>query len=552
MPEILAQLPAPDGILSLPKTIAFLILLIPWLYGAPWVHRDARRVRTHQGLWSLVVLGAGVLGMLIWLLLPSFWLGLLAYAALTIASVVVYVILRNRRVEEHEKVFTVAHLSSLRLRSGGWKRTKPVTRVKLYGTDGKLVPEPDPANANPKDTEAYNLVQELLFNVFQRRASEADLSPAGQEMGLRYVIDGVVTQQPGMELAEGEAAIQYVKAVAGMDLEDHRLPQQGAVSIDMAGEAHDILVSTAGSTSGQRMQLRMVSEDIRQDINELGMTDQVRQGVLGMAAAHGLLIVAGPARNGVTSTLYSLLRAQDAFIKQLVTLEAKINLSLDNVTQRAYGQDAGLAKILAPAIRRDPDAIMIDRCPDAQCADLIAEAAAGRTVLLGASARDSFTALARWVQLCGDPRMAVENLRGILCQVLIRKLCPRCREAYRPDPQLLAKANLPAEKIEMFYRPPTGPTVDDRGRPVVCPACHGVGYLERTGAFELLEVTDEVRQLVAGGAALREIKAACRKSNMLYLQEQTLAKVIAGETSIQEVLRVSRQGKKKKKAKAAE
>ena len=125
--------------------------------------------------------------------------------------------------------------------------------------------------------------------------------------------------------------------------------------------------------------------------------------------------------------------------------------------------------------------------------------------------------------------------------MLLRKLCTNCREAYRPDPQLLAKANLPADRIDKFHRPPTQPLTDEKGNPIVCPACQGMGYYGRTAVFELLEVTEELQELVTANASASQIKAACRKRNMLYLQEQGLRKVIAGVTSIREVIRVSQQ-----------
>jgi type II secretory ATPase GspE/PulE/Tfp pilus assembly ATPase PilB-like protein len=134
----------------------------------------------------------------------------------------------------------------------------------------------------------------------------------------------------------------------------------------------------------------------------------------------------------------------------------------------------------------------------------------------------------------------------VLCQILVRKLCPTCREEYRPDPQILAKANIPADKVESFYRTPTKPRLDEKGNPITCQTCQNTGYYGRIGVFELLQVTDEIRQMIAGGAALAAIKSAARKNKMLYLQEQALAKVIAGVTSIQEVIRVSQEAQAKK------
>jgi type II secretory ATPase GspE/PulE/Tfp pilus assembly ATPase PilB-like protein len=259
----------------------------------------------------------------------------------------------------------------------------------------------------------------------------------------------------------------------------------------------------------------------------------------------GLILVSGRPGTGVTSTLYSLLREQDAFIKQLVTLEQQVEVDLENITQNKYANAADLPGRLASALRLDPDVVMVDECENEKAAATINEAAQRILILLGVKAADTFQALAKWVKLAGPEGM--NSLQAVLCQVLVRKLCPECREAYTPDPSMLAKANLPSKKIERFYRPPTKPLTDEKGNEIVCHACRGTGYIGRTAVFELLEVTDEIRQLVATGQSVSQIKAACRKNKMLYLQEQALRKVIQGVTSVQEVVRVSQKPQKPQK-----
>jgi len=545
MPDAINQLPEPGGYISLFKVIVFLIFMVPWLWVSPWVYTDAKHVRTHMTAWCLTVLGAGMLGALVWLILPIYVVGLIIYVVLAASALGAYAIYRNGRVEEDERILTKAHLSAVMFGRLRGAVVQPTTRVKIYDANGKVVPEPNPESADPGRIEQYNLLQNLLYEVLWRRASEADLTPTDQQMATRLIVDGVLSDLPGLSLADGDAVIQYAKQIAGMDVEDRRRPQQGGLSVDVANKPVDIVLSIAGSTTGQRMQLRIVQEAIRQDLGELGLTDEMLADIRRLAAGTGIILVSGPPRNGVTSTLYSLLREQDAYVKQLVTLEAKVVSDLENVTQQAYGTDDKLAEMLAPAIRHDPDVIMVDKCPDEQTALLIIDAAENKLVLVGMGARDSFSALAKWVRVCGDAKAAVANLRGTLCQVLLRKICQRCRESYHPDPQLLAKANIPADKVGNFFRPPSKQPVDEKGNPIICSACQGTGYLGRTGAFELLEVTDEIRQMVVGGSTLREIKAACRKNKMLYLQEQALRKVIAGQTSVKEVLRVSQRSKKK-------
>ncbi len=538
MVHLIAELPAPGGYLSIVKILGLLALTIPWLYAGPWVYADTREVHTRRQLWSAVVLATGTAGIVLWLLLPLYLLGMAAFVILALAGLAAYVVHRNSRVSPERRILTGEHLAGL-FSGQRTSREEIVTRLKLYGANGKIRFPPDAETASEDEVHAWNLAQDLLHDVIWRRASEVDLLPTTHEMELRLVIDGVVTKQPGMSLEDGEAVIQFLKPLAGLDADDRRRPQQGHLSVDLASKPIDIMVATAGSTSGQRLQFKIVQEAVRTKIDELGMSEEILGKVRSMARAHGLILVSGAAHNGVTSTMYSLIRDQDAFTKQIDTLESTPAIDLENITQHAYGLPAKLPDAVASVLRRDPDMIMVDALPTGPPARQLAEYAEGRTVLIGDEAPDTFRALADWVKACGDPELAVRHLHGVLCQTLIRTLCERCKEPYRPDPQLLAKANLPAGKIDKFFRPPSNAPMDDKGRTIVCSACQGTGFYGRTAAFELLEITDEIREMVASNASLRDIKAAARRKGMLYLQEQALRKVIGGQTSVQEVLRVS-------------
>lgn len=327
-----------------------------------------------------------------------------------------------------------------------------------------------------------------------------------------------------------------------MDVTDRRRPQNGKIAIEAGAVPLDIMVSTAGTTQGQRMVLKIVQEVARTNMDDLGLPQDLHNRLAALSdARQGLIIISGPATSGVTSTLYSLLRLQDAFIRQLASLEANPSVDMENVTQVAYEDQADLPAKLA-SLLRDPDMVMVDDCQTSQAAKVItAAAAANKLILLGMKADSSLQALAKWVKLTADSRQqAVGLLRAVTNQVLLRKLCPQCREAFRPAKDLLARLNLPAEKIDKFYRPPTKPLTDEKGNPIVCPTCRGTGYYGRTGAFEILELNDEMRELILSNAPLQRIKAACRRNKMLYLQEQALRKVIEGVTGIEEVIRVSK------------
>ncbi|HUS91327.1 MAG TPA: ATPase, T2SS/T4P/T4SS family [Phycisphaerae bacterium] len=546
MVEMIADMPEFGGYSALVKFLVFLVFLAPWWYFATWVNRDATRLFGSATTWSGVVLGAGALGVLVWLVMPFFVVGLLFYAIVTGGAIGAYIVHRNGKVEPGKRVLTREHLGGAMKRRGRLD-VQISTQVVLYDRDEVVVPPPDLSAENEQLIGTYNLVQDLLHDMVWRRASEAAITPSGNVARCLYVIDGVASERPSMSPGDSERIAQFLKDIAGMDLEDVRRPQKGKLSVDLDGARADVELSTAGTTGGQRMMFRFIQESVRTQLELLGLPEDILEEVRKLRDVdNGLFLVSGRRGAGVTSTLYAILRQRDAFMYNLFTLETAPAVDLENITQVSYGEEAKLTGALTMILNEGhADVLMIDQCSNADAAKMIAKVAAKMPVLLGIQAGDSFSALARWVQLCGDPGLAVRILRGISCQMLVRRLCTECREAYRPDPARLAKLNLAGEKIDVFYRPGK-PTVQKPKGPVeVCPACQGSGYRGRTAVFELLKLTNDIRKLIIDGATVAQIRAACRKNKMLYLQEQTLRKVIDGTTSIEEVVRVTQQTKKK-------
>ena len=522
------------------KIVVILLALLPWLYAATWMNKDARKVHTVGSFWCGIVLGAGMLGVLATLLAPIFAVGLAVYVVLAAGTIGSYVVYRNKRVVPEARVLTAAHIRNVLARRG--QEVRVVEHVKLYDADGKAVFPP--AEEDQAACKSYNGAQELLSDVVRMRASEVDVSPDGPRARVRYIVDGVLHTRPSLDRDLAETVVDYLKGLANMNVADRRRPQTGHISVDMGAVRADMKISVAGTTRGQRMQLRVLQEAVQTRLEDLGMSETLQSRLVQInASGRGLIIVSAPKGNGVTSTLYSLLRKHDAFMKQLVTLEALPSADLENITQVRYASPDEMPRHLARVLRQDPDVIMVETCETAEGAAAVCEAASFKAILLGGYAGSTFVALAKWLRVCGGDgdarRMGMANLSAIVCQKLLRKLCPACKEGYTPSRERVAKLNLPPDKIGQFYRPP-GPRTDEKGRPIVCPTCYGTGYLGRTAAFELLEINDEVRKLVIDSASLDQIQAACRRAGMLYLQEQALRKVIEGVTSIEEVIRVSK------------
>ncbi|MFQ6048576.1 MAG: GspE/PulE family protein, partial [Phycisphaerae bacterium] len=307
-----------------------------------------------------------------------------------------------------------------------------------------------------------------------------------------------------------------------------------------------IEVRTSGSTAGERLMMRVLAEETRFKISDLGMSDQqLRQFQAVVDRPRGLVLCCGPRQSGLTSTLYAILRSHDAFMKNIHTLELRPSLELENITQNIHDphdSEVSFARRVQTILRADPDVVMIAAVADAETARLINQAAMERAKLyVGLNTSDCFEALQSWLSLVDDPRLVARALLAITAQRLVRRLCPECKQPYRPDPQTLRKANLPADRIQQFYRR-GGYVLNKKGERLVCQTCQGSGYFGRTAIFELLVVDETVRKLIVSRASISQIKAACRKTRppMLYLQEQGLRRVMEGVTSINEIIRVTR------------
>ncbi|NQU77043.1 MAG: Flp pilus assembly complex ATPase component TadA, partial [Planctomycetes bacterium] len=347
------------GYVSPGKIAGLFILTLPWLWASAWIDKDTKSVHLSPLFWTGVVVGGGVLGLSVWLFAPIYVLGLCVYVVIVAAGCAVYVMQRNSKVVPEARVMTPAHLSSL-LKGQKGGTLKVQTRVKLYSSSGR------PVSALPQDSSieekvTYNQVQELLHDIVWRRASEVDVTAKADGTTVRYIIDGVLVEHEPMTSADGMRAIDYIKGLAGMDSADRRRPQSGKIVVDLAKQPLDIDVVAAGSTSSQQMRFKMVQEAVRTHLNDLGLSEEMLKRLKELnALPAGLILVSARPGNGVTSTLYSLLRDNDAYVKQLVTVEKAPEVDLENVTQHAYASADQMSQVLAGALRRDPDVVMID------------------------------------------------------------------------------------------------------------------------------------------------------------------------------------------------
>jgi len=538
MPDLILSSVEYTSYISEIKFAVFLVSILLWLPLVGWVYKDAITVETKEFFWTALVFGAGAAAAIIWLLIPLFVIGILFYAVAVAATSLSYVMHRNARVLDYNRVLTAEHIKGLFVSKQ--KRLEALKGFVFITANDNEVPLPEPQTP---DFFGYKAAYETFNDANWRRANSIMFSPTPEHYDVTYYVDGAPLKQPGILRDQMEYFIHFLKNLADLDTNEKRKPQKGKFKIRQDKENTEWEVATAGSTAGEQVRLKQIMQQKIVKLNEIGLMpkqyDELNQ-IRGLK--QGLFIVTGPKQSGVTTTFYALLRNHDAFINSITTLERRLSAELPNITQNVFTlSDTGTttyAKKLQAIARMGPDIVGVADCENTETARIACAAAKdGKIVYVTLTADNVLRALAKWMKLVGNRKVAVENLLGISNQRLIRKLCEECKQAYGPNRELLRKFNIPAEKAKVFYR--TGKVIYPRhGKPITCEDCQGTGFLGRTGVFETITMNDELRKAIVQAKSMAEIGNQFRRAKMLYLQEQALRRVIGGTTSINEVVRM--------------
>lgn len=537
-----ADVPVPGHYFALTKIILALVGLALWALGAQWIDKDTQAVHTNHDLWCLAVLGTAAIGFLLLFFVPIFIVGILLFTILTLGTIVGYAVFRDTLVTTDDKILTVAYVKKILTAERKPKNLDLNEKLKFSKPDKQEIAVP----TEPAELHVYRVTHNLLLDALQRRASDVYFKPKGEDMRLVYRVDGVLTEQEGLDLATGVSIIDTIKGFANMDLEEQRRPQKSSMRMHNlgVGATVDVDVETSGTTAGQRMTLRLRTEDTIFKIPVLGFTESQREQLQPLFdKLKGAMLLCGGKESGLTSTLYGIGRTHDAFINNIHAMEVQPSMDLDNITQHVFDREAetSFARQLQSILRRDPDIVLVEPCQDAETARLVAQyAREGKRFYLAMEANSTLGGLTNWISLVGDPPVAAESLVAVTYQRLIRKLCPTCKEPYQPNPELLAKLNLTGTQTASFHRPPTNVPVDKKGNPIHCTTCQGVGYVGRTAVFEVMVIDDDIRKAILSGAGRKDIRSLTRKKGIRTWQEVALEKVMDGTTSVQEVIRVTK------------
>jgi len=534
------------GYISIIKLIGYLIIFFAWLPLVGWVHHDAKTVETNDVFWTGIILGAGAAGAIIWLLVPIFIVGMLFYLIAVGAISLAYVKHRNARVLDFDKVLTIDHIKNLLVSKE--KKLEALKSFSFITANKNEVPVPEPRTP---DFFGYKTAYEILSDAIWRRASSIVFTPTAQDYQVAYNVDGTSLKQPSIARDQMQYFIRFVKGLADLDTKEKRKPQKGKFKIRQKKDDIPWEVTTAGSTAGEQVRLKPITQESMARLTEIGlMPEQEARLNQFRGIKQGIFIISGPRKNGITTSLYALLRNHDAFINSINTLERQPAAQMPNITQNIFNlTDTGtttFAKKLQNVIRMGPDIIGVSDCEDAETAQVACAAAKdGKLVYITIKADSVIQALGKWLKYVGNKSVAADTLLGISNQRLLRILCDECKQAYAPDKELFKKFNITAEKTKVLYR--TGKVqYDKHGKPSTCEHCQGTGYFGRTAVFEIITLNDDLRKVIKISKSLPEIGTQFRRAKMLYLQEQTLRKVITGKIAINEMIRVLSTSKTKK------
>ncbi len=500
-----------------------------WLAACGWVDGDVRELEIESSIPNALMLAAGLGGLAILWLLQSFWIGYFLFVALCSSALFLYVSQRNRRVEPADRVLTGRHVRALlhaylRFEAPAKaEKEKPVRLPVRFISRGSDRESEDTGRVlRLQESKGYKAALEMVYEAVEKRATDIHLEPAKDEMAVRFRVDGIMTGDRPFARAMGDAVINIFKVLSNMDITEKRKPQDGSFSAQIKDRIVDFRVATAGSVIGEKLVMRILDKTQQlASLTQLGMRDKMRDQIRDLVASpHGLFLVCGPTGAGKSTTLYACLNQIDRFQHNVITIENPVEYQLANVTQIEVNPKAGktFASELRSILRQDPDIIMIGEIRDQETAEIACQAAqTGHMVFSTIHANDTVTGIGRLIDLGVQPFMIASSLTAVLGQRLVRLLCPACKVRYKPNPELLRKANLPVEKIKFFYRPPDASDQEDEqpsSQPQPCVTCGATGYYKRTGIYELLLITDKVRELIRDKPNLNALRQEAVREGM--------------------------------------
>jgi len=393
------------------------------------------------------------------------------------------------------------------------------------------LPEPADLLESEDDAPIIRLINALLTEAVKENASDIHIEPFENRLVVRFRCDGVLREVLEPQRVLAPLLVSRIKVMARLDIAEKRLPQDGRISLRVAGRAVDVRVSTLPSGNGERVVLRLLDKQAgRLDLEQLGMHGSSRDTIdVLINKPHGIILVTGPTGSGKTTTLYAALGRLNNKRRNIMTVEDPIEYYLDGIGQTQVNTkvDLSFARGLRAILRQDPDVVMVGEIRDLETAEIAVQASlTGHLVFSTLHTNSAVGAVTRLRDMGVEPFLLSSSLIGVLAQRLVRVLCDDCKEPYAAGPADCTAMGIPADNPPTLYHPRS------------CPSCNQLGYRGRTGIYELVTLDDAMRAMIHDGASELELERVARKRSP-SIRQDGWNKVQEGITSVEEVLRVT-------------
>ena len=384
---------------------------------------------------------------------------------------------------------------------------------------------------DPNQVPVIRIINKVLQQAAQRRVTDIHFEPQNNRIMVRLRVDGILQEGESFPRSLHGALMSRLKVLAGMNIAETRRPQDGRFSFDVAGKEYDVRVSCGNTGNGEMAVLRLLSKsDSLMELPSLGFLSDVAskyENLLNLAA--GMILIGGPTGSGKTTTLYASINKLNSVERNIITIEDPIEYKYELINQFQVNLKAGVsfATGLRSFMRLDPDIIMVGEIRDSDTARIATQAAlTGHLVLSSVHANDAVGIMYRMLDLGVESYMLCSTLAGCIAQRLVRRICPYCKEIYKPSPEEQA-----------FYEIHMGESPHELYHGAGCNLCDQTGYQGRMGVYEILELTDNIKEQILGSSTAAQIRATALNNGMISLVKDGMMKVQSGLTTVAEIMR---------------
>ena len=401
--------------------------------------------------------------------------------------------------------------------------------------------EPEETEANVADLKdlaggapVVRLVNAMIARAIAERASDIHIEPEAGRVRVRLRVDGILHEVMSVPKDLQAPVISRIKVMGGMDVAERRTPQDGRITLIARPQEYDFRISTFPAIHGENVVIRVLEKSAAKiTLDKLGLQPDVAEGFAAMTGApYGMILTCGPTGAGKTTSLYAALNMINTVERNIITIEDPVEYQLTGVIQGNVNRKAGLtfASGLRTIVRQDPDVILVGEIRDSETAEVAVEAAlTGHLVLSTLHANDSAGAAARLIDMNVEPFLVASSIVGVLSQRLIRTICQRCATPFVPEEKILKQLELSVSASDL----------EGAMKGTGCEQCGKTGYKGRTGIYELLRIDDDIRAAIISRSSAAAIRHIAIEKGMRSLRQDAIDKVKRGQTTLEEVIRVT-------------